>query len=143
MQTPRCEYKIASMMADRLVIARTNTNQKFIYREYKQANSPSLTSDLRTLKAIDNPNLIRVFEVIEDAGHTGVYIEHYTMDLASRIDRASLFDEDSLLNTIQPIRLAVEYLHSLERHPSDITPKNIVVTEQGDVKLIDDMLLSS
>jgi tRNA A-37 threonylcarbamoyl transferase component Bud32 len=48
-----------------------------------------------------------------------------------------------LLNTIEPIKQAVEYLHTIDRHPSDITPRNIVVTEKGDIKLIDDLLLSS
>lgn len=85
-----------------------------------------------------------MFDTVEDAGHVGVYFEHYAMDLACRIGRCSgWLDEESIVNTVQPIKGAIEYLHSLNQHPSDVAPRNIVVTEQGDVKLIDDLLLSS
>ena len=38
-------------------------------------------------------------------------------------------DEESLLNTLEPVRQAIEYLHDHDQHPSGVRPRNIVVTE--------------
>ena len=93
MLAQRCEYRIASMLGDRLVVARRGSSDKFFYREYKHRAEPTLTDSLQRLKSLDNPNLVRVFEVTEDSGHTGVYFEHYSMDLASQLERSvSLLD---------------------------------------------------
>lgn len=54
MQGPRCEYRIASMFEDRLVITNTANDQKFIYRQYTQTPESTLTNSLQTLKSMNS-----------------------------------------------------------------------------------------
>jgi hypothetical protein len=60
----------------------------------------------------------------------GVYCEYYNSTLEEQLSRAPVDrDEESLLNTLEPVRQAIEYLHDHDQHPSGVRPRNIVVTE--------------
>lgn len=50
-------------------------------------------------------------------------------------------EEETVLNTLYPVRQAIEELHKQNIYPAKVAPRNIVVTEDGDVKFVDEVML--
>ena len=107
-------------------------NQSYLERFYRE---------VRTLAQIEHPNIVKAIE----AGYeekTGVcyfsmrYIEGE--DLKKRLDSEKKIPEEDVLNIVMHVGLALQYVwDKYKLIHRDIKPANIIVTKEGEVKLMD------
>jgi hypothetical protein len=82
-----CEYKIIRILPNHLILARTSTRQKFIYRQINSEHLHHIVGYLRRLKDMHHPALLQLNDIVEDDDCMGLYIEHYTSSLESQLMR--------------------------------------------------------
>jgi serine/threonine protein kinase len=100
--------------------------------------SSAIEREIRILKKLDHPNIIRLIEVIHENGYIFVVMEHCEGGtLLDLILADKLHDLSDVKRLFRQIAEAVAYLHSLGIAHGDIKPDNIVLTADGDAKLID------
>ena len=58
-------------------------------------------------------------------------------DLSGYLNKKQIFDEDSAKIIIAEIILAIEYIHSMKILYRDLKPDNVLIDEDGHVKLAD------
>jgi eukaryotic-like serine/threonine-protein kinase len=95
---------------------------------------------LREAKAaakLDHPNICAIYEVNEEAGRSFIVMQHIEGEtLASRIHRKSVQLHEALDVSVQ-VADALAVAHSRGVIHRDIKPANIIVTPQGQVKVLD------
>lgn len=96
--------------------------------------------EVRTLAAIEHPNVIQAIEAGVDDGRcyfSMMYIDGY--DIASKLDKDEVFEESEALRIIHDTAGALEYVW--EKHKTlhrDIKPANIMLTYEDNIlKLMD------
>lgn len=88
------------------------------------------------LKETDHPNIMRIFEIIEDQGHYYVVSELMRGgELYDRIIKMKVFSERAAAKIISQILLALNYMHKRNIVHRDIKPENILL-ESDDLKNI-------
>ena len=109
--------------------ATTNIEGKFRKKFEKEA---------QTIMRLNHPNIVKVYEFFEENGTL-----YYSMEF---IDGCSLSDyvkkngsipEAKCLSLIRKIAETLGYIHSQNELHLDITPRNIMMTKGGMIKLID------
>lgn len=90
------------------------------------------------LKTISHKNLVSIYEV-EDCGEYGMVIEDYISGttLEEEILRTGRLTEEQSLNYIGQLTEVLELIHGNGIIHRDINPKNILLSVDGVVKLID------
>ena len=85
-----------------------------------------------------HPNIVTIFDVIEDGGTTAVameYVDGLTLDKV--IARRAPMAVDAALDIVEQIALALDFAHARGIVHRDIKPVNILVTAEGRVKVSD------
>jgi serine/threonine protein kinase len=100
--------------------------------------SSAIERETRILKKLDHPNIIKVIEVIQENDKVFVVMEYCEGGtLLDLILADKLKDLSEVKRLFHQIAEAVSYLHRLGIAHGDIKPDNIVLTAEGDTKLID------
>lgn len=99
-----------------------------------------LRRELDILKAVDHPNIIRLFEVYEDKKYMHLVMEHCKGgDLLDHFLKKGQLQEQEVLSITHKALSAINYLHNLNICHRDIKPENfLLLTEDSEeLKLVD------
>lgn len=94
--------------------------------------------EVRHLATLDHPNLVRVYDVVEEADRPFMiteYVEGLTLEQV--LQSQEVLPQSSVLKVAVQLCRAVEYLHSQETVHRDIKPGNIMLKGDGTLKIID------
>ena len=113
--------------------------KKQLYQsEIKKA---SLISEITTLKSLDHPNIIRVYEFFEDERRLYIVMEYCSGgELFGEIVKRKSFNEINAAQIMYQIFSALAYMHGKNIVHRDLKPENILLEDQHDVlniKVID------
>jgi len=101
----------------------------------------AITEEIKILRALDHPNIVKFYEEIEDGPYFFIVTEYCSGgELFDRIAKKRTFGESEAANIIEKILCALSHCHSKNIAHRDIKPENILYTtadDLADVKLID------
>lgn len=100
-----------------------------------------LLAEPNILKKLRHPALPRIFDVLEDCCNIYVIVDFFEgTPLDKKLEQEGKFPEDLVLNWAIQICDVLSYLHSIKPNPiiyRDMKPSNIILTNDGILKLID------
>jgi calcium-dependent protein kinase len=100
-----------------------------------------LMIEVSILKELDHPNIVRIFEVINDEKTINIFMEHCTGgELYERIERSSHFSESLASQYMLDMVSAIKYCHEAKLVHRDLKPENILFEnnkENARLKIID------
>lgn len=100
-----------------------------------------LMFEVNILKELDHPNIVRIFEVINDEETLNIFMEHCTGgELYERIERSSHFSESLASQYMLDMVSAIKYCHEAKLVHRDLKPENILFEnnkENARLKIID------
>ena len=86
---------------------------------------------------LSHPNIVAVFDVLDDDGRTHVVMEYLDGEpLSARLERGPL-SESELYDVALPVAAALTHAHERGILHCDIKPANIFLTRDGGVKVLD------
>lgn len=115
---------------------------KIIKRSFLNKNEALLVSELQALKQLNHPNIIRLYEIIDDPNEPNVYL---VMDLLEggtiqqKINKSKDgLENEELRRLVRQIVSALAYCHNDAKicH-RDLKPENILLDKEGLAYLID------
>jgi serine/threonine-protein kinase len=105
--------------------------------EYEASREIS-TKESRSLATLSHPHLVSVFDVVENARRPLMITEYVNgLTVEKLIQSDQVIPQSSVLRIAVQLSRAVEYLHSEGVVHRDIKPGNIMLTEEGQLKIID------
>ena len=110
-----------------------------IKNPHKDDLDVSLEKELKILKCLHHENIIRLYKSVESDQFTRVFIfmEFCPSDLVQYLEANPVVPEEQARVVFQQILLAIFYLHSKNIAHRDIKCDNILLSENGQVKLAD------
>jgi len=100
-----------------------------------------LITEINVLKALDHPNVVRVYEFFEDPKRFYMVMEQCKGgELFQEILKKGRFRENQAAQVMEQLFSCVAYLHDNNIIHRDLKPENILLEEKGDfmnIKLID------
>ena len=115
-------------------------SESFVLKEYK-ADRNRITNEIDALKIVDSDNLVKYYDdfdyLLESGSKTHIIIMEFVTgkkltDIIDYID-----NDDQLINLFKDILNAVKQLHSYGIIHRDLKPDNILMTDDGIIKVID------
>ena len=107
------------------------------YLEKDELAKKRLIREAKAAAQLDHPNICSIYEVAEKAGHSFIVMQYVVGEtLASRIQRPPLAVGESLEVALQ-VADALVQAHSRGIIHRDIKPQNIMITQRGQVKVLD------
>lgn len=100
----------------------------------------SIEKEIKILRKLDHPNIMKLYETIETEEHLYLISEHVLgSSLLSYVRRRSSkgLDENDAKPIFRAILQAVSYCHARNISHRDIKLENILIDTKGNVKLID------
>eukprot|EP00047_Mylnosiga_fluctuans_P001939 m.222497 g.222497 ORF g.222497 m.222497 type:complete len:456 (-) comp10774_c0_seq1:471-1838(-) len=104
------------------------------------AGMQDLKREVAVLKKLSHPNIVRLFEVIDDSSHDTIYMIFELMPMGPVMDLTSNphpFPEGRARMFFRQLVLAMEYLHHNNVIHRDIKPANILLYSKNTIKLAD------
>ena len=90
------------------------------------------------MKRMENPFIVKLLYAFQTPKNLYLVLEHCSGgDIEYHIDQKEVFDEQTSKFFAAEILLALEYLHSKQVLYRDLKPGNILIDEDGHVKLAD------
>lgn len=102
-----------------------------------QAGKDLLLKEARTISKLNHPNIVTVFDVARSKNNNFIimeWIEGKTLDKLIPVDGLDL---NTALNYASQIVLGLANAHQNQIIHSDIKPQNIMLTDDGDIKILD------
>lgn len=96
--------------------------------------------EIDTLKSLDHPAILKIFEVFEDSKRVYIVSELVTGgELFDQIIKKSQFSEGEAANVIQQVLEATQFCHSNNIVHRDLKPENLLLEEKDstNIKVID------
>jgi serine/threonine protein kinase len=113
-------------------------------RPRKVEYSDKVMKEIAILKKIDHPNIVKLFEVIDDPRNEKLfmvfeYVEsNPVLKLSSKYKASKqLFTEDQARKYFRDLISGLEYLHDNKIIHRDIKPENLLIDNNGTLKLTD------
>jgi len=127
-------FKARQLSLDRTVAIKVlsrklSENKEYVERFYKEGKAAA---------KLNHANIAQAFDVGETNGYhyfVMEYVEGHT--LYDELQANKKFTESDALRVIIQVARALEHAHSQGLIHRDVKPKNIMITKQGDVKLVD------
>ena len=113
---------------------------KFLRQEFMVNDNirKRFISEGRNMFAMDHPNIVRVYDLIETSEYVAIVMEYVAgVTLKSYLERYGAMEEEDLNTFFGQMLSAVGYIHSKGYIHRDIKPSNFMVTAEGTVKLFD------
>ena len=121
-----------------------NTNAKRAIKSINVTQSMDtgkLMDEVNILKTLDHPNIVKVFEVIQDTKYLNIVMEYCSGgELFDKIKASNGFSENIAAKYMLDIVSAVKYCHSVQIVHRDLKPENILfenITNDARLKIID------
>ncbi|CAI2359896.1 unnamed protein product [Moneuplotes crassus] len=116
--------------------------KSFIKANYKSEKISLLYNEVRILKMMDHPNIVKVYDYYEDSDRFHIVMEYCEGgELFEYFSKSGAFTEDMASHIMKQILSAIAYLHSQNIIHSDLKAENIMFYYKNDddlhVKLID------
>lgn len=122
-------------------IGRKKYALKVVEKASPENKGVDVYSEIRILKDLKHPNIINVYEALEDREYVYIvqeYIDGRTLaELRDNLSADSVIDEEAVKLWMSDIADALAYIHSKGIIHRDIKPGNIMVDSDGIAKLID------
>lgn len=99
-----------------------------------------LKREIAILKKLDHPNIVRLFEVLDDPGEDDlILVMEFVQNgpVISKLPMESPFSEEQSRNYFVDMTLGLEYLHSHHVIHRDIKPMNLLLDKDYRVKIAD------
>ena len=104
-------------------------------------DNPVAKSEISILRTISHPNIMQVYEILEDEKNFYIITEYLKgLDLFEHLKVSKTFNESRAKTVVHQILRALAFLHSINILHRDIKPENVCFKYQGqqtEVKLID------
>ena len=95
-------------------------------------------AEAKLLTQLDHPNIVKAICLIDGSPRPAFAMEYFESEtLKTLILNKSPLIEDKGIGMFRKIADALKYLHSKKIIHKDIKPENILVSKDGDVRLID------
>jgi serine/threonine-protein kinase len=96
-----------------------------------------LKQEARTASALNHPNICTIYEVGEDAGEVFIAMEYVEGQTLSELLHQGPLPMEKVLRYSSQISAALPHAHEKGVIHGDLKPSNIIVTPQGDAKILD------
>ena len=96
-----------------------------------------LKHEARTASALNHPNICTIYEVGEEAGETFIAMEYVEGRTLAELIRQGPLPIDTVLRFARQLSSALGHAHDRGVLHGDLKPLNIIVTPQGDAKILD------
>ena len=93
--------------------------------------------EARQTARLDHPNIVRVLDLDEDQGQVFIAMEYVQGRDLRQMIKGQLLPLEQVVAIIRQVAEALDYAHSRDLVHRDVTPGNILVREDGAVKLAD------
>ena len=106
-----------------------------------QLDITKIMEEVNILKSLDHPNIVKVFEVIQDPKALNIVMEFCSGgELFDKIQKSNFFSENMAANYMLDIVSAVKYCHDVHIVHRDLKPENILfesLDNEARLKIID------
>lgn len=96
-----------------------------------------LRREARTASALNHPNICTIYEVGEDAGEVFISMEYVEGRTLAEVIRQGPLSIDTVLRYSLQLSSALAHAHERGVRHGDLKPRNIIVTPEGDAKILD------
>src|SRR5215469_8895201 len=96
-----------------------------------------LRQEARLASALNHPNICTVYEVGEDSGEVFIAMEYVEGRPLSAVIAAGGLPQDSILRYGRQLASALTHAHDRGVVHGDLKPSNIIITPEGDAKILD------
>ncbi|CAG9319489.1 unnamed protein product [Blepharisma stoltei] len=114
---------------------------KSICKDKVKMNLLTMKRELDILKLVDHPNIIKLYEIYEDARYIHLVMELCTGgDIFDYILNKQILTEDEVGRIMKCMLSAVNHLHSLKICHRDLKPENFLFvsnSQDAEIKLVD------
>lgn len=114
--------------------------ESFVLSEYKNDRN-RITNEIDALKIVDSKNLVKYYDDFEYALESGLKTHIIIMEFVTGKKVTDVIqkinEENQLVDLFKNILNAVKQLHSYGIIHRDLKPDNILITEKGEIKVID------
>jgi calcium-dependent protein kinase len=100
----------------------------------------SIKNEYSLLKKLDHPNIIKAYDLIfdEESGFVYIILEHFQgKTLDDHVVLNEKLYECETVHILKQVLAAVKFLHDSHICHRDITPNNILISDDNEVKIID------
>ena len=98
----------------------------------------SLRREARVLARLSHPNIVQVFDIVEDQSAIWIVLELVEgTDVAARIREAGSLNPAEVAAIGTEVAAALSYAHSRDLLHRDVKPANLLLDSQGQLKLAD------
>ncbi len=126
-------YQAHDPQIDRMVALKVLRNDRVVDHEFVQR----FVAEARAIGRLSHPNIVTVFDVGEDHGTIYIameFLEGHSLDLL--IDKTT-FSPEKVVELGMQVAGALDYAHQQGIVHRDIKPGNIIISQQGQVKVTD------
>lgn len=121
--------------------AKTKRAVKIIKKEQmNEEEKESFKTEMATLKKLDHPNILKLYEVFEDSKKYFLVTEYCKGgELFEEIVDKVTFSEQDAANIVQQVLKGIAYCHGLGIVHRDLKPENVLIDKEQDniLKIID------
>lgn len=114
---------------------------KSICKDKVKKNLSVMKRELEILKLVDHPNVIKLYEIYEDARYIHLVTEVCRGgDVFDQIINRKVMTEDEIARIMRCMLSALNHLHSLKICHRDVKPENFLFLNKdsdGEIKLVD------
>ncbi|MCM8833319.1 MAG: serine/threonine protein kinase [Candidatus Omnitrophica bacterium] len=94
-------------------------------------------------KSLEHPNIVKVFDVIQEDGNFFILMEYLDTDLMKAIrNKKHIFNEKNIIDIVIKVAKGISYIHKNGIIHKDINPSNILITYSLEKVKITDFGLS-
>ena len=101
-----------------------------------------IEEEIRILRELDHPNIVKYFETFEDVNYVFIVTELWSKGdmydlIKKKVETEGWFTELEAASMMKTLLKAVNHCHSMGIAHRDIKPENIMIGDDGNLKLID------
>ncbi|KAH7436627.1 hypothetical protein KP509_05G028600 [Ceratopteris richardii] len=114
------------------------TIEYFAIKSVEKSQKSRVLQEVRTLHSLDHPNVLKFFAWYETSAHLWLVLEYCVGgDLLTLLRQDSRLPEESIHDFARDLVNALQFLHSKGVIYCDLKPSNILLDENGRLKLCD------
>lgn len=104
-------------------------------------NLKSIKAEIQILSTLDHPNIVKYYETYENDKFLYIVMEYCPggdlFDLITKRSKGQLLKESLVAEILKDLLLAINHCHEHKIAHRDIKAENVMVGEDGRIKLID------